>query len=500
MARSFSKSRLLSLLQCEKRFWLELYRPELREDSASTRASFATGHSVGAIARKLYDLNGQGVEIDLATDGVSRALARTSELMAEPRPIFEAGFSAHGGLAFADIVLPGSNASSWRMVEVKSSTSVKDYQRDDAAIQAYVARRAGIDLQSIAIAHIDSGWVYQGDGNYNGLLVESDITEEAFSRSEEVEEWISRAQSIAAQDNEPIKSTGRHCTSPYECGLHAYCTKQEPPVDFPLAWLPGAQSKALKQLVEERGVRDLRDVPDTALNKRQLLVKTQTLAKSAFFDAAGARAKLAPYVLPLYFLDLETISFGIPIWKGTRPYQQMPFQFSLHSIDENGNLDHDSFLDLSGHDPSRPFADALIAACGKQGTIFAYNASFEIGRLKDVAERHPDLIEPLLSIASRVVDLLPIAQNHYYHPSQHGSWSIKAVIPAVAPDLDYHNLAGVQDGGMAMDAYLAAVEPDVSDEHRENIRTQLLDYCKLDTYAMVRLWQVFAGRDDLNLR
>ncbi len=197
--------------------------------------------------------------------------------------------------------------------------------------------------------------------------------------------------------------------------------------------------------------------------------------------------------LPAYFMDFETIQFAVPIWKGTRPYQQIPFQFSVHRLARTGKLQQQAFLDLSGADPSRAFAQALIAACGERGPIFVYNAGFETARIRELAERFPRLAQPLLALNARVVDLLPIARDHYYHPSQQGSWSIKAVLPALCPDLRYDALEGIQHGGMAMDAFLKALSPQTSQARKREIEQQLLAYCALDTYAMVRMWAIFSG-------
>jgi hypothetical protein len=197
--------------------------------------------------------------------------------------------------------------------------------------------------------------------------------------------------------------------------------------------------------------------------------------------------------LPASFLDFETISFAVPVWAGTRPYQMIPFQFSVHHLGEDGTLVHADFLDLSGSDPSRAFAEALVGACVGEGPVFVYNASFEKSRIAELAERFVDLAPALLALRTRVVDLYPIARNRYYHPDQHGSWSIKHVLPAVAPDLRYDVLEGVQDGGAAMHAYLEAIDATTTPARRLEIEAQLRDYCGLDTLAMVRLWQFFAG-------
>lgn len=498
--RNFSKSQLLALRQCPKRFWLEIHHPELREDSSSTQMSFHIGHQVGDIAQKIYDAQGLGAVIDVQREGFSAAFARTTELLGTQQPIFEAGFSAAGALAFADVMLPVATPDqpAWRMVEVKSTTRVKDYQRDDVAVQAFVAQSAGVALQAIAVAHIDSSWTYPGNGDYCGLLTEVDLTEEAFARTEEVKSWIAQARQTFASPTEPVIETGAHCSEPYACGFYEHCSRDALAPEFPVYWLPRFGA-ARQQTLADLGVNDLRHVPDEQLNAKQLRVKAHTLTNTVFFDAAGAAADLAGQGFPAYFLDFETIGFAVPIWPGTRPYRQYTFQFSLHSLSESGQLDHTEFLDVSGGDPSEPLAQALLAACGTSGPVYAYNAGFEMARIRELAQRHPLLSEALLAINERVVDLLPIARERYYHPSQQGSWSLKKVLPAVVPALRYDELDGVQDGGMAMDVFHEAIHPGTTTERKSQIAHQLRAYCQLDTYALVRLWQVFGGRTDLKL-
>ena len=456
---------------------------------------------MGDIARNIYDPEGIGQLIDPQSEGFDAAFDRTIALLDSTTPIFEAGFTAAGARAFADVMLPTKRGGKkvWRMIEVKSSASIKDYHRDDVAVQAFIAKSAGVPLASISLAHIDSSWVYPGGNDYQGLLIENDLTVEAFDRESEVKEWIAGAQKVASRRTEPVFATGQHCEEPYECGFYNYCKSKEPQAEYPVRWLPGAKSKALKSLIEEEVLIDLHDIPDELLNARQLRVKSHTLSGEVYFDRANAASDLASYKLPAYFLDFETIHFTVPIWKGTRPFQKIPFQFSLHRLARTGKLEHQSFLNLSGNNPSKIFAESLIVACGTRGSVFVYNAGFEGARIRELAERFPEFAPDLLAIKQRLVDLLPITKAHYYHPSQHGSWSIKAVLPAVAPDLGYGILEGVQDGGMAMEAYLEAIHPDALPVRKAEIEKQLLAYCGLDTFAMVRLWQFLAGRNDLEL-
>jgi hypothetical protein len=339
--------------------------------------------------------------------------------------------------------------------------------------------------------HIDSHWVYPGRNDYSGLLLEEDLTEEAFARGDEVRSWLAQAQTVAAKRKEPNIRTGGHCSQPFECGFLAHCQSQELQAEQPLTWLPKVQQKALKAFIAENPACEMADVPDNLLNPLQQRVKAATLSGKPYFDRHGAAQALQPHKLPGYFMDFESTQFAVPIWKGTRPYQQVCFQFSVHWLGRTGKLEHAEFLDLSGKDPSKPFAEALIQACGIKGPVFVYNAGFEKARIKELAGRLPRLASALLAINERVVDLLPIAQAHYYHPSQQGSWSIKAVLPAVCSELKYSDLDGVKDGGMAMAAYAEAIHPDTTAEQREEIQRQLLTYCALDTLAMHRLWKTW---------
>lgn len=493
---TLSKSKLMAFRQCPKRLWLHVYgSSKLCKDSVQAQARFSVGHEVGDIARKLYDPAGNGVLIDPKAEGFEEAFAHSQRLLHTGQPVFEAGFRVEGALAFADIMLPIQQGEHlyWRMVEVKSSTSVKDYHYEDAAVQSFVAKASGVALSAIALAHIDSDWCYSGNGDYRGLLIEKDLTEEAFARSEEVQAWISGAQAIlAVRDAEPNIVTGKHCTRPHECCFYDYCRSQEPQARNPINWLPGTLSKELSTYIADTGIIEMSDVPDDLLNSKQIRVKTATISGQTYFDQAGAIEALACHDLPGYFMDFETIQFPVPIWAGTKPYQIIPFQFSVHRLSIDGKLEQlKPFLDLSGNDPSRAFAEALITSCGKRGPIFVYQEAFEKSRIKELAIRFPDLAEQLEVLNTRVVDLLPIARKYYYHPNQQGSWSIKKVLPAVC-GLSYTDL-DVQDGGMAMEAFLEAIAPNINITRKDEINRQLLDYCARDTYAMVLLWAVFTG-------
>jgi len=487
--RTLSKSKILAHRQCPKRLWLELHSDKEPEYSAQTKASFATGHSVGAVAQALYDPRPQRVVLDAQTDGYPVVTDRTAELLSGKSPFFEALFSAGGALAFADVMQPLGRGA-WKMIEVKSSTSMKDYHLDDAAIQYFVATRSGVKLKALALAHIDSTWIYPGGGDYTGILVETDITADVARRVADVAEWIAKAQATAQLGTEPEIRTGVHCDDPFPCAFHDHCSSQEPQAVHPVAWLRGAKKKSLKEHLANLEITELTQVPDELLNALQQRVKAATVSGETYFDRKGAAAALKAHKLPAYFLDFETINPAVPIWAGTRPFQQIPFQFSCHRLGRMDKLEHREFLHITSADPSSDFIDALLIACDAETStapIFVYNQGFESARIKELATRFAKRRRALLSLVDRMVDLLPIAKANYYHPAQKGSWSIKAVLPALVPELAYDQLEEVQDGGGAQQAFLEIISPEIDLLRKAQRIKQLLAYCKLDTLAMVRV-------------
>lgn len=487
-----SKSKIIAFRQCPKRLWLEVHRPELREESAGVEARYAVGHQVGEIARKLYDPKGEGARVDVQGLGYAGALALSARLAAaHKKPVFEMGFSHEDTLAFADVMLPVGRKG-WRMIEVKSSGKVKDYHTEDVAVQAHLAKGAKVCLDTVAIAHIDTKWTYPGGENYRGLLVEEDVTEATLARDNEAAGWIREAHQIANLAAAPAVEMGEQCSSPFDCPFCNHCSGGVPAPENPIDWLPRLGAKKREQL-DAGGITRLQDIPDSLLNNLQRRVRDCTVAGKAHLDPKMALLHVGRAVFPRYYLDFETIQFAVPIWAGTRPYENIPFQYSLHIETALGDVVHREFLDTTGEDLSRALAERLIADCGRRGPVFVYNMSFESRVLKRLGERFWDLAERLYAISGRIVDLLPVARECYYHPDQKGSFSIKAVLPTAVPELSYDTLEGVQDGEAAMAAYLEAIAPETPAERSDLICSQLLSYCKLDTLAMVKLRRFLCG-------
>ena len=381
----------------------------------------------------------------------------------------------------ADILVPDGDA--WRMVEVKSSGSVKDHHLLDCAIQLWVVEGAGVSISTVSIAHVDTSFVYAGDGDYAGLLVEEDVTEQVRALLEDVPDWLVNHRHTLTNCVPDIR-IGAQCKP--ECPFMSYCERALP--EFPVSILPNGR-KLITDL-QDAGIADIRDIPDGVLkNARHITVWQATRANEPFIsDELAFELGKLPY--PRFYLDFETINFVVPRWAGTRPHQQLPFQWSCHIEQEGGGLTHQEFLDTTGEEPMRRFAESLIAAVEADGPIIVYG-SFESTIIKGLIGFCPDLEQPLTEILDRLVNLLPWLQNHYYHPNMKGSWSIKAVLPTVAPHLDYTQLEDVQNGTLAQLAYLGIIDPSTEPDEREQKIRNLLKYCELDTQAMVEVVRYF---------
>jgi len=476
LSRGLSKSKLMSFRQCPKKLWLETHRPELAETDSQTEAGFATGHEVGAIARRLYD-DGAGIMIEYE-GGMPAALARTAEALSQQSaaPIFEATVERDGLLVRADVLLRGDDGP--RLVEVKSSTKLKPEYLEDCAIQSWVFEASPARPRSVALAHINNQFVYQGDGDYKGLLVEQDITAKIAPLRADVPVSLARAKKVL-DAAEPEIAIGTRCWTPYDCPFQKHCWKE---TDYPLTGLPAINSQLNALLAD--GHYDVRHLPEGLLRNDGQRRVWRAVRDGRAELLPGAREVLSSLAHPRYYLDFETISFAVPRWVGTRPYQQVPFQWSLHIEGRDGSVQHKEFLDLTGELPARAVAEALLEAVDRNGPVFMYTA-FERGCIESLAAFCPDLRVGLMALADRLVDLHPIVKDHYYHPDMHGSWSIKAVLPTIAPELDYSKLGEIQEGTAAQQAYVEAISPHTQEVRREDIRNSLLEYCKHDTLAMI---------------
>ena len=486
-----SKSKLVAYRQCPKRLWLQTYRRELAQQSEAIENRMAQGNLVGAAAQRLYP---EGRLIAHVTD-LKTALRETDEALAQPGDVtlFEPALSCTNVLVRADVLI--RHDGRYRMIEVKAATKVKDSYLPDVAIQTWVARGAGLDIARVELAHVDNQFVYQGDGDYRGLLAHADMTDAVVPLQEQIPLWIAAAQRDLAGPMPDI-AVGPQCNDPFECEFLAFCAPDS--TEYPVELLPSS-TKLARQLRGE-GFADLRDVPPDRLSRddHRRIWRATTGGQPELDPAAAATLNALPW--PRYFLDFETVGPAVPMWKGTRPYQKIPMQWSCHRQDADGTLTQlPPFLDTTGGDPRRAFATSLVAAIGRSdtsgGTIMVYNATFERSVLMQLAESFGDLAPALRDMAGRLFDLLPCAREHYYHPAMMGSWSIKRVLPTIAPDLDYANLESVQSGDMVEPVYFEMVDAGTTAQRKKELEAALLAYCERDTLGMVRVAEFLAGTE-----
>ena len=484
-----SKSRLISAWQCPKKLYLEKHHPEYGEVSAQTESLFATGNRVGDIAQELY---GTADSVEIAFD-FKTMLAETTALVdsGEDDPLFEATFRHEGVLVRVDVLIP-EGGKNWRAIEVKASTSVKDYHVLDCAIQDWVMRHSGINVTSISLAHINNQFVYQGDGNYDGLLIENDLTDEVRTLEPRVVELLAKARA-AVTGPMPDINVGAHCTKPYECQFQSHCWPTD--TRYPITGLGGSRAKLGDYVA--LGVHDILDVDENSITAATQQRIYRVTCKGEAEVLAGASETLTSLPYPRYYLDFETIGPAVPIWPGTRPYAAIPVQWSLHIEEEGGQLRHEEFLDLSGEPPMRALAESLIEYSGDAGPVLMYT-SYEKGVINGLIEMFPELADPLQKIIDRLFDLHPVVKENYYHPDMLGSWSIKAVLPCIAPHMNYSELEGINEGMGASDGFLEAIaakaaptEGPPTAERKAELEKQLLRYCRFDTEAMLEIVRYF---------
>lgn len=475
-----SKSRIALFEQCPRRLWLAVHRPELAEVKASVRSAFDDGHRVGALACRL--LSG-GVIVD-DTGGMGAALDQTAEIIAaQPDgPVFEATFVRSGVLVRVDLMLPVSGG--WHVAEVKNTTGVKDYHRGDLATQLWVMRGNKVPIARASIRHIDREFVLTREGDYSGLFADTDIGDELEPMIANRGAVVTAARQVVAGD-EPVRETGPHCDVPFTCSFKTWCGKAAaPPPRWPVGLLPGVTGKNVAAQLAAQGVVDLTTAPADAMSS-PMLARIHAATKSGvpYHDTAAIAAETAGWSYPRTYLDFETIQFAIPRWLGTRPFEQIPFQFSAHVQDAHGVVEQHAFLSTDGSDPRRACAETLARLPGT-GAVIAWNAPFERSCLMGLAVLFDDLAIPLQSLADRLVDLLPVARRHYYHRDMRGSWSLKAVLPTFGL-AGYDALGEVQSGTDAQAGYLEAIDPATNPDRRQELRTALLDYCERDTEAVM---------------
>lgn len=480
MNQFLSKSQFIRGLQCHKSLWLYKHSPELRaEPDESTQAVFDSGTEVGLLGRELFP---GGELIKFEGSNLGEKVERTKALIENgAETIYEATFRHDDVLVMVDILHKGPEG--WEIYEVKQSTEVKEVHKNDVAVQYYTISGSGLPVSKAYLVYINNGYVRNGDINVRELFHIEELTDIVIERQSFVKDELQKMRQMLTGSC-PTIDIGPHCDDPYKCDFHDHC------------WSHIPENSVFD--LRERGIDPFanyiagkvrfEDLDPDELNFKQRMQVEAELNGTVTLDKEGIKEFLDTLHYPLYFLDFEAIyNDPIPPFDNTSPYEKIPFQYSLHWIDkEDGELMHREFLAPAGKDAREEIARQLSEVIPDNACIVAYCMTFEKGIIANLAALYPEYAEKLLLINKNVKDLMgPFKSRHYYRKEMNGSYSIKLVLPALIPDLTYEGMA-VANGDDAVLAYKQLGQT-VNPAEAEQIRKDLLEYCKLDTLAMVKL-------------
>jgi hypothetical protein len=479
-----SKSTFIRGLQCEKSLYLYKHHFRLKDPTPSAlQAVFDQGTDIGILAQELFP-NG----VDASPENhfkMVESIGKTLDFIHKGETIiYEATFLYDDVLAALDILV--KDHEGWKAYEVKSSTKVSDTYVKDAAIQYYTIVNSGIDLKDIFIVHINNQYVRNGELNVTELFTIKSVYNQVLEFLPRIPNEVRRLKSVIESPEIPQKDIGPHCSVPYDCDFKGTCWKHIPDYSvFNISIL----NKSKQFDLYHQGVitLDQIDLNNTSFNSNQILQVQSEVDGTTHIDKDQIRNFTNELSYPLYFLDFETMGPAVPKYNGSRPYQQLVFQYSLH-IQETSNSEviHKEYLADPTEDPRIGFIDQLIQDCGTSGDILVYNIGFERGKLNDLIEVFPKYSNELGGVVNRLKDLMiPFQQKWYYTPEMRGSYSIKYVLPALVPELSYNDL-DIKEGGTASNTFLSMVNGTFEGDVEET-RRQLLEYCKLDTFAMVKI-------------
>ena len=484
-----SKSRFLAGLQCHLRLWYQCYDRDLASEvSAAQQAVFDAGHEVGRLATQVHP---DGVLIDEPYYQHEEAVESTLKAMQNPeaKAIYEAAF-IYDRVRIRVDVLERLEDGSWNLVEVKSSTSLKDVYYPDVAVQYYVLEGCGLKISRAGLVHINNQYVYDGDNlDLNSLFSLDDLTNEIKSMQPSISSNLAELKSMLENSDAPEIPPSRHCHKPYDCEFWDHCTRDMP--EFWVYNINGIGQNKLNELAE-MGIQKIEDIPATfPLSKIQDRIRISVSSQQEYISNR-LEAELNDMEYPIHFLDFETIGPALPRYAGTRPYQTIPFQWSDHILYEDGRLDHREYLCNADKDPREEFTRTLLEALGTEGSIVIYT-TYETGVLNSIIEHFPQYTDELWAIIDRFKDLHAIIKNNYYHPKFYGSFSLKYILPALVPEMSYDKLS-IQDGMQASIDYLRMIDSATPEEEKATIRNDLLIYCGQDTLAMVKIRDELLGR------
>jgi len=474
--RLLSKSKYLNGLQCHKYLWLLFNdKDKVLGPDASTQHVFDEGHRIGELAKSLFPDG-----IDIPSDDFIGNLNKTREALKENLPLFEPGFYVDGYFSRLDILNPVGDGT-WDIYEVKGSTSVKEINIHDVSFQRHCAQLAGLEIRRCFVVYINNQYIKNGDIDPKQLFAVEDVTDQVDEIAGGIEELAEEMWEVIASPTCPDIGIGPHCSDPYDCPV-TWCRECLPEHDIFNLYRGGEKCFDMFN----KGILFVKDIPDSIkLSGMQKIQQTCEINNEPYIDNKAIQGLLDSLQYPLYYLDFETFNPGIPIYNGTRPYQKVPFQFSLHVVGSLGaESKHYGFLGDGTEDPRQAFLAELKRVLCSRGSIIVYNQSFEKGVLAELGEAFPEYANWVQQTYDRVVDLYaPFRSFSYYHPMQQGSASIKKVLPALTGK-GYDGLS-IGKGDDASLAFFNMVMDTYTDEKKLTVCRDLEKYCALDTEGMM---------------
>jgi len=432
--KHLTKTLYVAGCRCPKLLWLK-YHDKGRPVDKLTQYNFDSGYSVERMAYRLFP---NGIMMDKERFSLDELCKRTEKVMlGQPDFLFQGAFQSGGILCISDVLTRRENG--WDLSEIKMSANTKVEHIQDVAFQSYCLAKCHVEVIGKYVVHTNTEYIKRGEINPSELFIAEDVGERVDLELQKVPENIHSFQTLLEKPKYPHQPMGKQCKYPNRCPYLEYC------------------------LSEDRTLHN---------SGNEIIINRSAISEF-----------LSRIESPVYFLDFETHQPAIPVFNFTRPYQNVPFQYSLHVL--NGTLDHFAFLASNREDPRRLLAESLLSHIGKKGSLVAWNAIFEAGVIKGLAETFPDLRTELLALLPRFIDLMvPFRKKFFSHPGFNGSCSLKNVLPILVPALDYKNMV-INKAEDAYLAYHAYVNGDIDDAGWQIAQKGLLGYCGLDTAGMV---------------
>ena len=480
-----TKSKYIAGTQCLKRLYLSTHSPELAEiPREADRLIIEQGREVGLLAQQMFP---GGITVDCK--GRDEAIRATRELIAnsEVPAVFEAAVE-HANVFVRVDILHRRRDKRWRLIEVKSTTDVRDHHLGDVAIQHRVVSRCGVDLAASCLAHVNREYVYYGGQiDARRFFKIRNLTSRVKRMQREVALQLRSEFRVLAMPEAPRIAAGRQCTEPVTCEFFDQCN---PPIpDDHILRLPRIHASTVARLVAD-GVQSIHEIPENYPLSGRLRRACACVQAGKPWFSTEIKEELRTLKYPLYFADFETLYPAIPRFAGMRPFDHIPFQWSVHVVRQpNAAPEHCEFLACHTTDPRPKFISALCDALGDRGSIVVYNQQFESQRLSELASWLPDFAGRIKKIQRRLWDLLPVVRNHVYHPAFNGSHSLKSVLPALVPAMSYEGMVVANGQGAGL-VWKSLVSGDCHEAEHQRKREALLDYCGQDTLGMVRLLEV----------